>query len=192
MEYYGFRNNTFSILVILPVLVEPQILFLTRHEFHVFFSLKKLATLFEEEMKSQSNSTVDLQSEAEIDGEVPRFYGDDEISLVVKDLLDPAIGLGRSKALQRYMCIGKQLYQEACQLDEKIGTFEINISRSYFHVKALDASQLENWHRYLDFVEMQGDFDWVWFYIVLLHMRPWWCDFLLSMSEPFSFIECRQ
>lgn len=161
-------------------------------------------------MKSQSNSTVDLQSEAVFDGEVPRFYGDDEISLVVKDLLDPAIGSGRSKALQRYMCIGKQLYQEACQLDEKIGTFEINISRSYFHVKALDASQLENWHRYLDFVEMQGDFDWVyiyflyfffvlqvdfdwvWFYIVLLHMRPWWYDVLLSMSEPFSFIECRQ
>lgn len=134
--------------------------FPTKKLHRYYESLKKLATLFEEEMKSQSNSTVDLPSETEIDGEVPRFYGDDEISLVVKDLLDPAIGLGRSKALQRYMCIGKQLYQEACQLDEKIGTFEINISRSYFHVKALDASQLENWHRYLDFVEMQGDFDW--------------------------------
>ncbi|KAL6197344.1 hypothetical protein ACLB2K_032953 [Fragaria x ananassa] len=128
---------------------------------HVYYaSLKKLATLFEEEMKSQSNSTVDLHFEAVVDGEVPRFFGDDEISLVVKDLLDPAIGSGRSKALQRYIYIGKQLYQKACQLDEKIGNFEINIKRSYFHVKELDAGQLENWHRYLDYVEMQGDFDW--------------------------------
>lgn len=117
---------------------------------------------------------MDLQSEAVFDGEVPRFYGDDEISLVVKDLLDPAIGSGRSKALQRYMCIGKQLYQEACQLDEKIGTFEISISRSYFHVKALDASQLENWHRYLDFVEMQGDFDWVYIYFLFFFLFCKW------------------
>ncbi|PRQ29351.1 putative tetratricopeptide-like helical domain-containing protein [Rosa chinensis] len=142
-------------------LIYIQALRFPTKKLHIYYaSLKKLATLFEEEMKSQSNSTVDLQSEALFDGEVPRFFGDDEISLVVKDLLDPAIGSGRSKALQRYICIGKQLYHEACQLDEKIGTFEINIRRSYFHVKELDAGQLENWHRYLDYVEMQGDFDW--------------------------------
>ncbi|URE38834.1 HAT [Musa troglodytarum] len=33
--------------------------------------------------------------------------------------------------------------------------------RNYFHVKPLDSGQLENWHHYLDFVETQGDFDWI-------------------------------
>lgn len=134
---------------------------LTRHEFHVFFSLKKFAASCEEEMKCQSSFTVDLQSETVLDSEAPTFYRDDEIALVAKDLLDPAIGLESSKALQKYIYVGKQLYQEACRLDETISTFEINIRRSYFHVKPIDVGQLENWHHYLDFVEIQGDFDWV-------------------------------
>lgn len=134
---------------------------LTKHEFHVFFSLKKFAASCEEEMKCHSSSAVDLQSETGLESEVPTFYRDGEIALVAQDLLDPAIGLERSKALQKYIYVGKQLYQEACRLDETIHTFEINIRRSYFHVKAIDAGQLENWHHYLDFVEIQGDFDWV-------------------------------
>ncbi|KAK9388861.1 hypothetical protein V1515DRAFT_596281 [Lipomyces mesembrius] len=36
--------------------------------------------------------------------------------------------------------------------------FEAEIKRPYFHVKALDETELVNWRRYLDFEEIEGDF----------------------------------
>lgn len=114
-------------------------------------------------MGSHGTSAVDFLSEPLPDEEVRKCNWDDQISCVVKDLLEPSSGLGGSKALQKYLSIGEHLYQEARQLNEKIVSFETKIRRSYFHVKALDVDQLENWHQYLDFVEMQGDFDWVCF-----------------------------
>lgn len=125
---------------------------------HILFSFKRLGALWEEEMGCHGSSTLD-QSEPLSNEEVHK----DQISCVVKELLEPSIGLASSKALHKYLTIGELLYREACQLDEKIVTFETNIRRSYFHVKSLDANQLENWHRYVDFVEKQGDFDWVCF-----------------------------
>lgn len=35
--------------------------------------------------------------------------------------------------------------------------FEDGIKRPYFHVKPLDAGQLANWSRYLDFMDKKGD-----------------------------------
>nr|UWV21202.1 hypothetical protein [Noronhia emarginata] len=83
-----------------------------------------------------------------------------EISLVVKDLLDSSDRPIQSKALDRYKSIGNQFYQEACLLDEEIKTFESNIRRRYFQVTPLDDDELTNWHRYLDFIEKQEDLDW--------------------------------
>lgn len=134
---------------------------------HIFFSFKRLGALWEEEMGCHGSSTMN-QSEPLSNDEVRKGYRKDEISCVVKELLEPSIGLARSKALHKYLSIGESLYREACQLDEKIVTFETNIRRSYFHVKSLDVNQLENWHKYLDFVEMQGDFDWVMLLILVL------------------------
>ncbi|XP_048318229.1 pre-mRNA-processing factor 39-2 isoform X1 [Ziziphus jujuba] len=129
--------------------------FPTKMLHHYFHSFKRLGALWEEEMGCHGSSTLD-QSEPLSNEEVHK----DQISCVVKELLEPSIGLASSKALHKYLTIGELLYREACQLDEKIVTFETNIRRSYFHVKSLDANQLENWHRYVDFVEKQGDFDW--------------------------------
>lgn len=164
---------------------------LTRHRFHFLISLKKLAALCEGEMKCHSNSTEDLQSEVVVGSEVPTFYTDHEIALVVKDLLDAENGLDKRKALEKYLYTGKQLYQQACRLEGKIGTYESNIRRSYFHVKPLDAGQLENWHSYLDFVEMQGDFDSVWFYnFFCLHgLGP--LPLFYCYLNPLSSIVCR-
>ncbi|PON41745.1 HAT (Half-A-TPR) repeat, partial [Parasponia andersonii] len=136
--------------------------FPTKKLHHYHDSFKKLAALCNKELGCASNCAADLQSGSFLDDEVPKRYRMDEISCVIKDLLEPSISLGRSKALlQKYLYIGEQLYQESCRLDEKISTFENNIRRSYFHVKSVDVDQLENWHHYLDFIEMQGDFDWV-------------------------------
>lgn len=37
-------------------------------------------------------------------------------------------------------------------------TYEQNIKRPYFHVTELDEEQLENWQKYLDFEESEGDY----------------------------------
>ncbi|XP_072069439.1 uncharacterized protein [Arachis hypogaea] len=84
----------------------------------------------------------------------------DKIYCVIKDMMDSSAGLTRSIALKKYRIIGEQFYQRAHDLDLKISPFEANIQRNYFHVWPLDDSQLQNWHDYLDFVELQGNFDW--------------------------------
>ncbi|KAL0310578.1 UNVERIFIED_CONTAM: Pre-processing factor 39 [Sesamum angustifolium] len=84
----------------------------------------------------------------------------DEISLVVKDLLDSSDRSLKSKALERYRSIGEGFYQEASQTDEKIKCFEAKIRRRYFYVTPLDNDQLDNWHLYLDFIEKQDNLDW--------------------------------
>ena len=38
-------------------------------------------------------------------------------------------------------------------------SYEQEIKRAYFHVTELDPSELDNWHKYLDFEEKQGDFE---------------------------------
>ncbi|KAF2282812.1 hypothetical protein GH714_043103 [Hevea brasiliensis] len=123
-------------------------------------SFKKLVEIWEEEMESHSNPSMTTSVEPMLDNEVSICYSQDDISCIIKDLLDPSIGSARFKALQKYISIGEQSFQKASQLNEKICYFETRIKRSYFHVKPLDVSQLENWHHYLDFAELHGDFDW--------------------------------
>lgn len=128
---------------------------------HYYDSFKMLAAAWKEELECQSDSAMEFQPDLVLEGEVPTYYKDDETSSVIKDLLDPSVGLVRSKALQKYIFIGEQIYKEASQLDKNINCFENNIRRPYFHVKPLDDIQLKNWHDYLSFAEKQGDFDWV-------------------------------
>ncbi|KAJ3220142.1 hypothetical protein HK099_004448 [Clydaea vesicula] len=45
-----------------------------------------------------------------------------------------------------------EIYLQTQAKVHKIWFFEMEIKRNYFHVKALDESQLENWRKYLDFV----------------------------------------
>ncbi|KAH6776753.1 hypothetical protein C2S52_014314 [Perilla frutescens var. hirtella] len=84
----------------------------------------------------------------------------DEISLVIKDMLDSSNRSLKSKALDRYRSIGEEFYLEARQMDEKIKRFETKIQRRYFDVTPLDDDQLNNWHIYLDFIEKQDNLDW--------------------------------
>ncbi|KAG8494558.1 hypothetical protein CXB51_012217 [Gossypium anomalum] len=119
---------------------------------------QKLAATWKEEM--QCPNDMDLLSDPRVENEVSSCHTDAEISCIIKDLLDASTGMDGTKALAKYLSIGKQFYREASELDEKIHHFEAGIRRPYFHVKELDISQLENWHEYLNFVEMHGDFDW--------------------------------
>nr|GME07033.1 pre-mRNA-processing factor 39 isoform X2 [Ipomoea batatas] len=119
---------------------------------------KDLVSILEEEIRSLNNGNLEVQAEELYNG--ASALSDKEISQVVNDLWDPCDISVRCKALHRYKFIGDQLYQKACQLDEKIKSFESNIQRRYFHITPIDDDQLNNWHRYLDFIEKQEDFDW--------------------------------
>ncbi|KAJ7968852.1 putative Pre-mRNA-processing factor 39 [Quillaja saponaria] len=158
-KYIGFEFSQKQWSVLAHIYI--QTLKFPKKKLHQYYDrFKKLVAFWEDDIASLSNSTVELQSEPLVDEQVPLRYKNDEISCIIKDLVDPSVGLSRSKALQKYITIGEQFYRDACQLDEQISTFESNIRRSYFHVRPLDGSQLETWHDYLNFIEIQGDFDW--------------------------------
>lgn len=81
-------------------------------------------------------------------------------STEIRDLMNRLEDLPGLDALKKYISAGEQLYKKSSQMDRDISCFEARIRRHYFHVKPLDEIQLQNWHQYLDFSEMQGDFDW--------------------------------
>lgn len=122
-----------------------------------------MAAIWEEEIKFQSKDAAKGQLDASPVGETchVKVYDKEDITSVIKDLLDPTFGLYRLTTLQKYVSIGEKFFGKASELDAEIRYFESRIRRPYFHVKPIDASQLENWHQYLDFIEMHGDFDWV-------------------------------
>ncbi|XP_072972909.1 uncharacterized protein [Typha angustifolia] len=122
-------------------------------------SFRKLAALLEEEMGHQETKVpVETVPNCEATNTDDCEY--QEASGVIRDFLDPQDGIPNPDAVKKYLLIGEKMYQRSSQMDKKISPFEVHIRRSYFHVKPLDSCQLENWHQYLDFVEMQGDFDW--------------------------------
>ncbi|KAA8514990.1 hypothetical protein F0562_018222 [Nyssa sinensis] len=152
---FEFSQQQWSFLVRIYI----QILKFPTKKLHRYYdNFKKFVAMLKEEMERQNDCSNEEQSEAVPCSEVT--ITDDEISHVIKDLLDSSVGSVRSKALQKYISIAEQFYQEASRLEGKILCFETHIRRPYFHVKPLDDKQLENWHHYLDFVEKQEDFDW--------------------------------
>ncbi|EMC91173.1 hypothetical protein BAUCODRAFT_317285 [Baudoinia panamericana UAMH 10762] len=51
-----------------------------------------------------------------------------------------------------------ELFQRTQDETTKRWTFEQEVKRPYFHVNPLDEAQLENWRKYLDFEEGEGDY----------------------------------
>uniref|UniRef100_A0A1D1YGQ0 Pre-mRNA-processing factor 39 n=1 Tax=Anthurium amnicola TaxID=1678845 RepID=A0A1D1YGQ0_9ARAE len=123
-------------------------------------SFKKLVAICEEELKCQNIAMGPL--EAAVSSEFAELckHSDSEITSLISDLLDQPVGLLRPKILQKILTIGEYFYQKSTNTNDKISYFEAQIWRPYFHIKPLDDSQLQVWNHYLDFVEMQGDFDW--------------------------------
>ncbi|PIN01252.1 mRNA processing protein [Handroanthus impetiginosus] len=125
---------------------------------HFYYdNFKQFVANLEEEMEYEKNNSteVDEVSVPCAAAEISR----DEISLVIKDLLDSSDRSLKSKALDRYRSIGEEFYQEACQVDEKVKYFETKIQRRYFHVTPLGDDEISNWHLYLDFIEKQDNLD---------------------------------
>uniref|UniRef100_A0A2P2L1A7 Pre-mRNA-processing factor 39 n=1 Tax=Rhizophora mucronata TaxID=61149 RepID=A0A2P2L1A7_RHIMU len=133
--------------------------FPTKKLHHYYDSFKKLVGIWEKEIETHSSSAPEVL-EPVLESEVAACYKRENVSCIIKDLLDLSFGVAKFQALKKYKYIGEKLYQEGSELNDKINCFEAHIRRPYFHVKPLDVSQLENWHHYLDFAETHGDFVW--------------------------------
>ncbi|KAK1309924.1 hypothetical protein QJS10_CPA08g01848 [Acorus calamus] len=124
-------------------------------------SLKNLVAVFDEEIPLEDGGAP-ISSETDWNCETALMAYEDYVSAgVVDDLLDLLAGSSEQKSLKKYVSVGEHVYYKASELDAKIHCFESRIKRHYFHVVPIDDKQLENWHQYLDFVEKQGDFDWI-------------------------------
>lgn len=143
----------------LLALVYVQALRFPTKKLHKYYeNFKKLVTNLEEETLHLSDDSREVQLKELSDATV--VLSNKEIVQVVKDLQDPSDSSVRLKALYKYRYYGDQLYQKACQLEEKIKIFESNVQRRYFQATPLDNGELKNWHEYIDFIEKQDDFDW--------------------------------
>lgn len=65
--------------------------------------------------------------------------------------IEPAKTEAEMKA--EYLASREALFKVSKEEKNKLKRFEEAITRPYFHVKALDESQISNWHKYLDFIE---------------------------------------
>ncbi|XP_006279931.2 pre-mRNA-processing factor 39 [Capsella rubella] len=123
-------------------------------------NFRKIAASLKETINCGIDVKGDLSSDPMEEDLVPTCHTDEEISIVVRDFMGPSSSSVLSNALQKYLSIGEQFYQDSWQLMEKISYFETHICRPYFHINPLDTNQLDNWHAYLSFAESYGDFDW--------------------------------
>ncbi|XP_076942768.1 pre-mRNA-processing factor 39-1-like [Bidens hawaiensis] len=67
--------------------------------------------------------------------------------------------LTEAEELEGYIAIREELYKKAKEFESKIIDFETALRRPYFHVRPLNAAELENWHNYLNFIEGCDDFN---------------------------------
>ncbi|KAK4762621.1 hypothetical protein SAY86_008389 [Trapa natans] len=159
-EYIGFEykhQDWCRIAMIYTRLLENPILYLDKY----YNSFKELAAnrpLSElrtaDETAAAAAAAISAVSEAfdkATEGVVP--------SHAVEQSAKPvSAGLTEAEELEKYITIREEMYRKAKEFDSKIVGFETAIGRPYFHVKPLNAAELENWHNYLNFMERDGDF----------------------------------
>ncbi|KAH7651155.1 pre-mRNA-processing factor 39 protein [Dioscorea alata] len=133
--------------------------FPTRNLKNYYESFKKLHSIWEE-MGCLESDDVTAEDVPTCEAENVKYYKYAELSDIVGNLINGEDAHPDSNMLKQYLSAGEQLYHKSTQIDGNIKCFEACIRRPYFHVEPLDCSQLDNWHKYLDFVEQQGDFDW--------------------------------
>ncbi|XP_031375680.1 pre-mRNA-processing factor 39-like [Punica granatum] len=104
-----------------------------------------------DEAAAAAASLVSEASDNVTEGEVPS----DAVEQSSKPV---SAGLTEAEELEKYIAIREEMYKKAKEFDSKIVGFETAIGRPYFHVKPLNAAELENWHNYLNFIEKEDDF----------------------------------
>ncbi|XP_073142217.1 pre-mRNA-processing factor 39-1 isoform X1 [Henckelia pumila] len=101
------------------------------------------------ELRTSEESTAAF---GEVNGDVPSNATEQSYNPVSASLND-------AEELEKYIAIREEIYKKAKEFDAKIISFETSIRRPYFHVRPLNTAELENWHAYLDFIEVEDDFN---------------------------------
>lgn len=137
------------------------------HSYKQFIALHTLSELQTDEERAASaaaslaTATVDAAPNTDA-GSAEGVVTEEGISTsALKDgSVKPDQGLEWSEEneLNKFNYVRDELYKAAKEQDSRIAEYESAIRRPYFHVKPLDDAQLTNWHRYLDFMENEGDF----------------------------------
>lgn len=127
-----------------------------------YTSFKKLLALRENEAERESDAKGEKKTTMMTESNIKMVdqKATTEIRNPIKLLQNLENGVPSLNLIIKYFSLGEALYQKSSQMDEKINLYESRIRRPYFHIKPLDKCDIDNWHQYLDFVEMQNDFDW--------------------------------
>ena len=106
---------------------------------------------------AETNSSSVTNSNADTT-EAARPEGDGTNSTSVANEGSTKLVLTEEEEFAKFNHARDEMYKVAKEQDSRIVEYESAIRRPYFHVKPLDDAQLTNWHRYLDFIEKEGDF----------------------------------
>ncbi|KAI3682635.1 hypothetical protein L1987_82748 [Smallanthus sonchifolius] len=142
---------------------------------------------------SELRTPEEVAAAAKTKGEVNNEENEGEINPNAVDQSSKPVNAGLTEAeeLEGYIAIREELYRKAKEFESKIIDFETAIRRPYFHVRPLNAAELENWHHYLDFIEGCDDFN----KVVKLYERcliacanysEYWIRYILSMEASGS------
>lgn len=155
-KYIEFENSQKQLIQLATIYINT-LKFPTKKLHKYYESFKKLVKSLEQEV---THCGAEISTEKIHTSEVMEAEeSEGDISTKMAGLCDQG-GHLKPEALKQYGLAGYHLYQRSSKLNEEICGFEASIRRPFFHVKPLDDDQLENWNRYLDFVEKNGDFDW--------------------------------
>ncbi|KAJ0809688.1 putative tetratricopeptide-like helical domain superfamily [Helianthus annuus] len=109
------------------------------------------------ELRTPEEITAAANTKAEVNNE--EHEGELNPNAVDQSSKSVNAGLTEAEELESYIAIREELYKKAKEFESKIIDFETAIRRPYFHVRPLNAAELENWHHYLNFIEGCDDFN---------------------------------
>lgn len=164
---------------------DPQsVLYLESFRYKQFISVHTLDELLTPEARAAENAANNSSAVASSDAENTDMKS--EGSSESKDSTKPA--LTEEEEFAKFNQARDEMYKIAKEQDSRIVEYESAIRRPYFHVKPLDDAQLTNWHRYLDFIEKEGDFSKVTFLHVLLYIASmkFWINIDKYYSMPYN------
>ncbi|CAN8306311.1 unnamed protein product [Cochlearia groenlandica] len=187
IEYEYMQQDWSRLAMIYTRILENPIQNLDRY----FSSFKELAETrplselrsAEESVKGDGSVNAPSESGEKTDEGKSEADGSTEESPIME-----AAGATDPEELKKYIGIREAMYIKAKVFESKIIGFEIAIRRPYFHVRPLNVAELENWHKYLDFIEKNGDFN----KVVKLYERclvacanypEYWIRYVLSMED---------
>ncbi|KAL0724059.1 hypothetical protein Bca4012_038658 [Brassica carinata] len=194
IEYECMQQDWSRVAMIYTRILESPIQHLDRY----FSNFKELAETrplselrnAEESAAIAAASDASKASPSESDGKADEGKSQADGSPEQSPKLETA-GSTDPEELKKYIGIREAMYIKAKEFESKIIGFEMAIRRPYFHVRPLNAAELENWHNYLDFIEKEGDFN----KVVKLYERclvacanypEYWIRYVLSMETSGS------